>query len=660
MNKKSVFFQHLCTFFCILSLIMSFCASAQNLKPVKDKATKKYGYKSKGDKAWIIGPEYDRAWHFSGGYAEVQVGEYIGLINTYGEFIFPPEYSKISKFDKNGFCELTKRVNGVKLHGIADMDGRIRIPVECRSVRADRHGLFLFAKYDTEIPGFKPEQLWGIYDTEGRQVFAPQFSSLPSFTNGTCIIRKGSSGKYGVIGADGTILMPFNYLAISRYSGGFKALGTDFSLTTLTPDLRSSQTIRHPGAVFPYDPKDDIIRAAAWHKGPVGIRLHRNGVKLANLHMAYSSVQAICTDLPIDWGYGRFVRLEPCAVPPGSPNSMYYGTGHSSYTLKAILYEEDGSYVRELCSEGWIEANFSEGAIYNAGGHSRWVILADPNAIGVPAYTMDIHDYKPVNHTEVFSGLGISVAEVSNLLNLYNFTSRCREIYEGENIGLNSYTPRVPTASQTRAERAVNRSPIFRYPFHMGEVVNCKVLRKGGIPKLELSDELVCFYKDRVDDPYFTFSGGEELIYWGPNNARTVVMSLEAVPNSGNLQDDVYKTGFSYIIALNMYEEDGRWLRTLATAPFIDFIQDGIIVFEGLGIALIGPRTGIAPGAGRPLPQKQGHVVINRNGQAPRNPVTTNGGARNSTAVTPSAKPADMQPVAHTISALEAAFPAYR
>ncbi len=276
---------------------------------------------------------------------------------------------------------------------------------------------------------------------------------------------------------------------------------------------------------------------------------------------------------------------------------------------------------------------------------------------------MGITDYRTVNHSDIFSGLGIGISDLSSLSYLYNYTSLCRDIIEGENIGICSYTPAAPSMVHARAERQAGRAPVFNYPFRMGDVVNCSVHKKDDKLRLELSDELVCRFKDELEDPYYTTSGGEELIFWGPNNARTIGLSLRAVPKtSGNTSDDIHHTGYSYRFVLSMYEEDGTWLRTLAEAPWIDYIQDGIIVFEPLGIALI------TPFAGRPKHHPSapsGSVTgANRSGTPQRNGAvtTTQGGARNSVTIAPEpsrpapAGPAYLTPLPHTLSAVEAAL----
>ncbi len=633
-------FHHVLASICGLALAFSLTAAAQDLKPAKDKSTKKYGYQvGKGN--WVIAPTFDDAKKFKDGLAEVEIAGRRGIINTEGALVLPAIYDDISKFDKNGYCELMQKVNGTKLRGVADRNGRVIIPVQARSVDVDRSGLYIYAKYDTEIPGFNSYDLWGVYDNQGNEIFAPQFSYTPSFDGSIGIARSGKTGLYGIIGADGSVIKPFSFFAISRFSGGYKALGTDLVHHIWSPDLRDAQSMPQPGAVVPYDPKDDPIRVAAWHKGPVGIRLHSNSLKRFEMHNGFLGAQAACTMLPINWGFGRFVRLEPCVVSAGTPDAMYYGSGNRWYTLKAILYEPDGTFVKEVCSRGWIEADCSEGAIYNADGKERWIVLANPNAPALPAMTVNVQDYRPLGHSDVYEGLGITIAEVSKLRSIYEFTSRCKFIYDMENVGVLSYLPRIPSEHQVKAEFIASKAPVFHYPFHMGEVVNCKVSHKDGHPEFTLTDDLVCVYKDKIEDPYYTMTEGPEVIFWGPNNARTVRLSLEAKPRTSPFTaDDVHGTEFSYSLVLNMFEEDGRWLRTLAAAPWADFVKDGIIVFEPLGIALISPFSD--------KPKHKGHGPGQPGGNRSGTP------ARNTPAA-PEPAPG-LQPLPHTLSALEAAL----
>ena len=122
----------------------------------------------------------------------------------------------------------------------------------------------------------------------------------------------------------------------------------------------------------------------------------------------------------------------------------------------------------------------------------------------------------------------------------------------------------------------------------MGEVVNCRVKHKDDGIEVELSDRLILPFIDRLEDPRYDMETEEE-IYWGPHNNRTVHLMLEAVPkNPECLEDDLMGTDYSFRIILALYEEDGQYLRTLASAPFVDYAREGLLVFEPLGIALAG------------------------------------------------------------------------
>lgn len=632
--------KHLNLLFCACAMLLSLAASAQGMKPVKDKATKKYGYQAKG-KVWVIEPQFDAAAKFDkNGMAEVKVNGRTGIIDGQGNFIIPAEYDNISKFDKFGYCELMQKDGSVKYRGIADLTGRIVLPLEFRDVAVSRDGRLFFGEKDAPVAGFGYERLWGIYDAAAREVFAPQFYIRPSFTDGYAIAVDGVKRLKGIICEDGTTPVPFEYLAITRSSGTYKCLATDFSSVFFSGDLRDKQVFRHTGAVKPYDPQGDPVRAAAYRCGPVGVRFHENSLKLMELRRDLLGATVLCADLPIEWGYGRFVRFEPFAVQPGTTGSMSF-SNQKSYVLKALLYEADGSLVKTISNYGYFEAECAQGLIYVAADGQRWLAMADINAPGMRAYTLPLVGYHELVHTDVFHGLGIDPNFVSKLSNHTDFVNRCMDIIDGENTGITSYIPLVQDGALAHAERDASRSMVFHRPFHMGEVVNCSVKRSEGSAEVKLHPELVCHFIDKFNDPYYKMEG-DELIYWGPNNARTVGLSLIA-SSRGGTKDDVHGTGLAYDLVLSLYEEDGRWMRTLAIMPFADYVGNGMIVFEGPGIALLtrdpfDPRfegldkagkssaesgsgseatSGSAAGSGRTQPAPQGHSQPSQHGRQP-------------------------------------------
>ena len=573
---------------CLLAVLVTLPIAAQDLKPVRDKQTKKYGYQAK-NKSWVIEPRFDGASRFNDGFAEVEIDGYKGLIDETGEMILPAEYDNISRFDKNGLCELTRKEGKTKLRGVANKLGQIIIPVECHSVNIPKNGGVITAQRPAMDEWLEGTLLWGVYDMEGRELFAPQFLSSPSFSNGTGVAKSAFTGLSGVVSDAGDVLLPFEYLAISHSGNRFNTLGTDFTHTTWDSALLRGETFHQPGAVIPYDPMDDPVRAAAWHSGPIGLRLHRNNVKQLEMR---SNRTGVCRELRLDWGYDRFLRLEPFAAEPGTPDTMEDPIGGRAYTLKALLYEADGRLVEEVSRWGYLEADCNEGAVYVAEGEERWMVMNDPNALDMPSFTLSLTGYRTRYHSDIYEGLGIRSADLERLWDLRQFTDRNLAIIEGDNIGVTSYLPPETSMSYAHKERDAMRNPLFQFPFHMGDIVSCSVRsRKEGV-EVELYDNLACRFEDRFSDPYFSMSG-EEIIYWGPHNARTARLSLKRVYKSSDATvDDVHGTDECYHIVLSLYEEDGTWLRTLAEAPYADFAQEGILVFERLGIAIIAPLAG--------------------------------------------------------------------
>lgn len=573
---------------CLLAALVALPIAAQDLKPVRDKQTKKYGYQAK-NKTWVIEPRFDGASRFNDGFAEVTIDGYKGLIDETGELILPAEYDDIKKFDKNGLCEVMRKEGRTKLRGVADRSGRIIIPVDCHSVNIPKNGGLITAQRPARDEWLEGSLLWGVYEMDGTELFAPQFLSAPSFSNGTGIAKSALTGLTGIVSDTGKVLLPFEFLAISHSGNHFHTLGTDFTRTTWDADLHRGEAFHHPGAVTPYDPMDDPVRAAAWHSGPVGLRLHRNNVKQLEMR---SSRTGLCRDLRLDWGYDRFLRLEPFIAEAGTPDTMEDPLGRQLYTLKALLYESDGTLVEEVSRWGYLEAECNEGVVYVAEGQERWMIFNDPNALDIASFTLSLTGYRSLDHSDIYGGLGIRSADLERLWELQPFTERHLAIIEGDNIGVTSYLPPESSRQYAHKERDAMRNPLFQFPFHMGDIVSCTVRsRKEGV-EVELYENLACRFEDRFSDPYFSM-GGEEIIYWGPHNARTARLSLKRVYKSSDATvDDVYGTDECYHLVLSLYEEDGTWLRTLAEVPYADFAAEGILVFERLGIAVLAPHAG--------------------------------------------------------------------
>ena len=590
-------------FACVAAICLALTASAQDLKPVKDRVSKKFGYQDKS-KNWVIEPSFDAAKRFIDGYAIVEVQGLEGMIDQSGAWVLKPDYNSIGKFDKLGLCELMNKYDHTRYYGLADRSGRIVMPVECLAVNTSRSEGLIFARRNADPDGNGPTPLWGIYDLDGSEIFAPQFSTSPSFYDGKAVATSGITGFKGIIDNAGNVLLPFDYLAIESPATNPSVLTKDFTVKTFDSRMNRTDEIRNPGSIIPYETAGDDVRIAAWHSGCIGRRLYSNQVKEAVMGQSASGRTATCSNLQLDWGYGRFIRLEPEIDTAGHPGSMEHPYNGRFYTLRALMYEANGSYVGVVSDWGWIEGEFEEGFVYNCENSQKWVIFDDINyPVKRNGFTVALHRYNIIDHGSVISGLGLNNSDLKRQNSMSNRTERVARIIEGENIGINSYLPRLePSSADARYIDKTMRTPFFQKAYHMGDVVNCKSKRIGDEIRFDLSDRLILHFVDQFRNPSYKMEGDEE-IYWGPNNARTVCLNLELADRRDELfmTDDVNGSDRKLKVVIAMYDESGNYLRTLGEAPCPDFIEGGVVIFEKLGIALIdrGPRRGSASRPGQ-------------------------------------------------------------
>lgn len=531
----------------IAAVLLAAAAQGQGLKPVRDKATKLYGYQDKS-KNWVIEPAYESAKRF-----------------------------------KNGVAEVTIKPEKTKYHGVIDESGKVIVPIDCRSISFSQKERLIMAQRYSEDDIL----MWGVYDYDGNEIWKPSFTYAPSFYEGRGIATSAVNGLKGVIDLDGQVLIPFDNLAAERSFGEFEVLTKDFVRRRYDSHLAVTSEYSYPGYVIPYDPEGDPVRAAAWRTGPIGLRIHRNNLKEVFVNKSGIGYSATCRDLRIDWGDGRFVRLEPVVCTEEHPGSMLDPLSGKMYTVRASLYEANGYLVGDLSRWGWIESEYEEGAVYNAEDGTSWLILKDINYPSRSEFTLYLSRSRTVNHEEVTSGLGIRPYELQNMYDPSRFAERSVEIITCENAGITYRLPAPEPGFRARkAISEIHRSAIFQNRFRCGDVVNCKVRTKEDAVELELTDDLVCWFKDEFSDPSFHMDS-DVPIYWGPRNDYAVFLTLrQSRSGRGLIKDDIYGTDCDYELALELYDSYDHYLQTIAEMPAIDYCSNGWIVFEKEGIAM--------------------------------------------------------------------------
>jgi hypothetical protein len=149
---------------------------------------KKFGFIDRTGKL-VISPKFDGVWDFQDGLANVQVGDKKGVINRQGAYVLnprrtPPTFASFSE----GLAAFQENNDQ---WGYMDITGKTVIQPQFSQAGYFKDGL---AK-------IKTRDLWGYIDRTGKLVITPQFNEgdyMAEYQNGLIRTRKGRLGKDGI------------------------------------------------------------------------------------------------------------------------------------------------------------------------------------------------------------------------------------------------------------------------------------------------------------------------------------------------------------------------------------------------------------------------------------------------------------------------------
>ncbi len=223
-------------FFLLLAcLTISSSLFAQDLKPKKDKETKKYGFINKAEE-WIVKPIYDDADKFKDGFAKIYINKKEGLITETGSVLVEPQFDDIDKFKdgiaivklnkKYGFIDKTgKTLCEPKYDEIekfsSDNIAKIELGKKFGLIKNDGSVLIeprfnLIEKFygnlaNVAIDKYTNQKRWGLIDKTGKVIFEPIYVFPLSFNNRSLAIANITDGldqaMYLIVKNDGSILL---------------------------------------------------------------------------------------------------------------------------------------------------------------------------------------------------------------------------------------------------------------------------------------------------------------------------------------------------------------------------------------------------------------------------------------------------------------------
>lgn len=558
----------------LLAAVTLLPAAAQELKPVKDKETKLFGYQDES-KNWVIAPQFDNARKFHGSVAEVMVKE-----------------------NKN------------KLWGIINEDGEYVIPISCEDVSiSDSQDIILANRYfQLDNPGrYTNTDLyaWGVYDLEGNEIWAPQFESKPSFNrDGHAIVKDKATRKVGIVSLDGEVVLPIENFAVSSTIKGYDVLGPSLDLYQFgsASSRNSSRTgaSRFLGATpctIPYNTDNDDLKAAAYGHRKIGIRLTANTIYSLDCEPS-SRFNASLGNIvdsegrTLDWGRynDRFVRLELAYADEETQLSVKDKVTGAVYTVVANFYEPNGEFIECLCPEGLLYAQLDLGIAYKTCYGEYWFIADDIN------WPYDLRHVqlgvdKMIDWNSIEDMVGLSSSEKEDLCNFWRSGRRHTDVALADIGGLQSYSmPEEISNRETLSyqERLSNNYSFLFRRYHQGEIYQISSYSPGKSENtVKLADEAPHADVELDYSAGFTYTCNDP-IFWGVKGDRYV--KIVPVPKryyvaptfSNGVIDDRPDCKYVINFEFRLYEEDGTFVQTLGHARTIWFGDEDILGFKDM------------------------------------------------------------------------------
>ncbi len=222
------------TLISVICLLILSSAFTQNLKPKKDKETKKYGFVNPADE-WVVKPIYDDADKFKEGFAKIYLNKKEGLIGETGIVLVEPQFDDIEKFkDDLAIVKLNKKYGFINksgktlcepkydyidkflpdgiaiiqkglLFGLIKNDGIVLIEPRFNTIEK-----FIGNYSNVAIDKYTNQKRWGIIDRSGKVIFEPIYAFPLKFNVQNLSIANNVDdevGIYLIVKNDGTILL---------------------------------------------------------------------------------------------------------------------------------------------------------------------------------------------------------------------------------------------------------------------------------------------------------------------------------------------------------------------------------------------------------------------------------------------------------------------
>jgi hypothetical protein len=186
-----------------------------------------WGYMDANGKI-VIEPQFNMAFEFDEGVAQVMVKDRWGFIDPSGKFVIQPKFARVDRFYE-GFARVCINPDVAEFAGYIDKTGTLVIPTE---------GAEYLGKFSEGLAPVKIKGKFGFIDRTGKFVIPQKYDIADSFTEGLArvAIKKGEKYNWGFIDKNGKERTPLHFDDACNFSEGLACVGVGDLFGFINPD----------------------------------------------------------------------------------------------------------------------------------------------------------------------------------------------------------------------------------------------------------------------------------------------------------------------------------------------------------------------------------------------------------------------------------------
>ncbi|HEY7159741.1 MAG TPA: WG repeat-containing protein [Acidobacteriota bacterium] len=165
----------------------------------------------------VIEPQFNMAFEFAEGVAQVMVKDRWGYIDPSGKFVIQPKFARSDRFYE-GFARVCIDPAIAEFAGYIDKTGTLVIPTE---------GAEYLGKFSEGLAAMKIKGKFGFIDRTGKFVIQPKYDVADIFTEGLArvAIKKGEKYLWGFIDKSGKERTSLQFEDACNFSEGLACVG---------------------------------------------------------------------------------------------------------------------------------------------------------------------------------------------------------------------------------------------------------------------------------------------------------------------------------------------------------------------------------------------------------------------------------------------------